>query len=184
MKDVDQVRAQERSYQHRKLPIGENRTIPGPPGWGFCTGLASLSCKTTIATETQQKTSNTISHVMIDDERTPRPVTTSGQSHQDARGLNSSKRNSPTKNNKTTKTSIQKQPKNSTAKQISEMVTDTKMKQNKKDLQNYTKKCLYGGTAKVTTLVSNSSKMHLLFRTLDHYRLDILGIAETHASLR
>ena len=71
---------------------------------GFGAGLASLSRKTAIATETQQKTSNAILRAILDEERTPPPVTNSGQSHQDAKGLNSSKRNSRTKNIKTTKT--------------------------------------------------------------------------------
>ena len=77
---------------------------------------------------------------MLADEMTPPPVTTSGQSHQDTRSLNSSKRNSHTNNKNTTKTSMPKQPKNSTAKQILEIVTDEEVKQNKKEPQNYTRK--------------------------------------------
>ena len=38
---------------------------------------------------------------------------------------------------------MQKQPKNSTVRQIQEMVTDEEVKQNKKDPKTYTKKCLY-----------------------------------------
>ena len=111
-------------YQHRKLPVGDDHTNLRPPGWGFSAGLEFLSHKIAIVTETQQKTSNVISRAMLDDERTPPPpVTTSVQSHQDASGLNSSKRNSCTKNKTTIKTSMQKQPKNWAAKQISEMVT-------------------------------------------------------------
>ena len=73
---------------------------------GFGAGLASLSRKTAIAAETQQKTSNAILRAILDEERTPPPVTNSGQSHQDAKGLNSSKRNSRTKNIKTSKLSM------------------------------------------------------------------------------
>ena len=53
---------------------------------------------------------------------------------------------------------MQKQPKNSTVRQIQEMVTDEEVKQNKKDPKTYTKKCLYASTWKVTTLVTNSCK--------------------------
>ena len=115
-------------YQHQKLPVGDDHTNLRPPGWGFSAGLEFLSHKIAIATETQQKTSNVILRAMLDDQRTPPPVTTSVQSHQDARGLNSSKRNSCTKNKTTIKTSMQKQPKNWAAKQISEMVTDKYVK--------------------------------------------------------
>ena len=115
-------------YQHRKLPVGDDHTNLRPPGWGFSAGLEFLSHKIAIATETQQKTSNVILRAMLDDQRTPPPVTTSVQSHQDARGLNSWKRNSCTKNKTTIKTSMQKQPKNWAAKQISEMVTDKYVK--------------------------------------------------------
>ena len=60
---------------------------------------------------------------------------------------------------KTTKTFMQKQPKYSTVRQIQEMVTDEEVKQNKKDPQTYTKKCLYVCTWNVTTLVTNSCKL-------------------------
>ena len=119
---------------------------------------------------------------MLDDEKTPPPVSNSGQSHQDARGLNSSKRNSRTKNITTTKTSKQKQPKNSKAKQISEMVSHEEVKQTK-DPQNYTKKCLSRHMERNNT--NDIRRMQQLVRALDYFRLDILGITEhTHTSLR
>ena len=96
--------------------------------------------------------------------------------------MNSSKRNLHTKNMKTTKISMQKQPKNSTAKQISEMVTDEEVKQSKTVLQMYTKKCLYIRRWNIPTLVSNSGKMQQLVRALNYHRLHILDITETHMS--
>ena len=60
------------------------------------------------------------------------------------------------------------------------MVTDEEVKQNKKDPQTYTKKCLYARTWNVTTLVTNSCKLQQLVRALDCYRLDNLDITETH----
>ena len=127
-----------------------------------------MSCKTEIATETQQNTSHVIfvqclmiwglfllwQHLV---KAILMPEVYWKETH-------------------TRKTSMQKQPKNSIAIQISDMVTDEEMRQNKKDPQNYTKKCLYV----CTTIVSNSSKIQQLVRALDHYRLDILGITKTH----
>ena len=81
---------------------------------------------------------------------------------------------------KTTKTFMQKQPKYSTVRQIQEMVTDEEVKQNKKDPQTYTKKCLYVSTWNVTTLVTNNCKLQQLVRALDCYRLDNLDITKTH----
>ena len=43
-----------------------------------------MSSKTTITTEIQQKASNAVLRVMLGDERTPGPITTCGQNHQDA----------------------------------------------------------------------------------------------------
>ena len=60
------------------------------------------------------------------------------------------------------------------------MVTDEEVKQNKKDPQTYTKKCLYVSTWNVTTLVTNNCKLQQLVRALDCYRLDNLDITKTH----
>ena len=46
--------------------------------------------------------------------------------------------------------------------------------------QNYVKHKICIGTWNVTSLVSNSSKLYQLSKSIDEYKLDLLGITETH----
>ena len=117
MKNVDQVEAQGKVLSTTEVAC---RRKPRKSWSSRLWVLRSLSCKTTLPKEIHQKVSNAILRVMLGDDGNhwSKP---SGR-----RGLNSSKRNLHTKNMKTTKISIQKQPKNSTAKQMSEMLLTRK----------------------------------------------------------
>ena len=138
-------------------------------------GLAPPPWKTTTATETQANISDTHSRVMLKNSRKTPSMTTSGESRKEARSSINSQRNSRKKTTSTThKRSAMAKPR------ISDLVTSEEVNENKRKPQNYTKQYLSLATWNVTSLVSNSSKYHQLVTVLDLYKIDLLGITETH----
>ena len=168
----------ERSYQQRKLPAGENRTNPGPPGCGFCGPCHAkqkflkkftkryqmLFCVWCLAMrgplllwQPLVKAIRAQRFEFIEKELTH-------QEHENYKNIHAK-----TTKEFNSKTNIRN-------------VTDEEVKQSKTVLQMNTKKCLYIRRWNIPTLVSNSGKMQQLVRALNYHRLHILDITETHMS--
>ena len=60
------------------------------------------------------------------------------------------------------------------------MIKPSEISHNKRNPKNYTKSTLSIATWNVTSLVSNSSKLNQLSTAMDAYKINILGVTETH----